>query len=208
MLHDAPVDVVIEHGHIRAEVRGLEVARVVVDDEGEARVEVGVGRHDRDAFTLVHGSLDTAAALASVIASVEAVRRPESERHPLRQLAPEGWLRRALLDDPSILGLVELRAVEPTLARDSIKDSGVRPAVGTTAAGEAVVVAVSVGIDLDLVPAAADARLAVEPEARLIIVLPERDLLPVTRRLAERLERPAEFVGLGGDWRLALEVVR
>src|SRR4051812_15828940 len=42
------VDVVVEHGTITGEVEGLEVARVVVDEQG-ARVEVGVGRHDREA---------------------------------------------------------------------------------------------------------------------------------------------------------------
>ena len=59
-----------------------------------------------------------------------------------------------------------------------------------------MVVVCSVGIDLDLVPSAADARLALDPAARLLLALPERDVHPVTRRLAARLVEPAEIVAV------------
>jgi hypothetical protein len=62
-------------------------------------------------------------------------------------------------------------------------------------------VACSVGVDLDLVPAAADARLLHRPAARLVLVVPERDALPVTRDLASMLATPAELVAVPGDWR-------
>jgi hypothetical protein len=203
LLHNAGVDVVVEHGCIRGEIRGLEIARVLLDDDGVARIEVGVGRHDREAFTMVHGTLPTADALASVVASVDAVRQPHGEPHPLRQLAPEGWLRWRLVNEPGLIGLTELRLAESTATRDSVKDSGARIAVGRTPSGEDVVVAFSVGIDLDLIPAAADARLAFAAAARLVVVLPERDLHPATRRLGAMLSRPAEFVTIAGDWRVA-----
>jgi hypothetical protein len=176
---------------------------VLLDDEGVARIEVGVGRHDREAFTMVHGTLPTADALASVVSSVDAVRRPEAEPHPLRQLAPEGWLRWRLVNEPGLIGLEELRLAESTAARESVKDSGATIALGHDAAGEDVVVACSVGIDLDLIPAAADARLALAPAARLVVVLPERDLHPAIARLGSMLSHPAEFVTVTGDWRVA-----
>jgi hypothetical protein len=45
LLVDAGLEVVVEEGILRAEVNGLEVARVVpADEEGDARLEVGVGR--------------------------------------------------------------------------------------------------------------------------------------------------------------------
>lgn len=69
MLLEAGVEVTVEHGEIRGEIRGLEVARIRVDDDGTARIEVGVGRHDREAFAMVHGDLPTAKALASVVDS-------------------------------------------------------------------------------------------------------------------------------------------
>jgi hypothetical protein len=59
----------------------------------------------------------------------------------------------------------------------------------------------STGIDLDLLPTAADLRLAHAPSARLVVVVPERDAHPVTRALASSLVDPAEVVALPGDWR-------
>jgi len=53
----------------------------------------------------------------------------------------------------------------------------------------------------DAVPAAADARLLLAPDADLLVVVPERDAHPVTQALAARLTRPAEVVALPGDWR-------
>ena len=58
-----------------------------------------------------------------------------------------------------------------------------------------MVVVCSAGIDLDLVPFAADARDALGgPDARLLLAVPERDDHPVTRELAARLAVPAEVV--------------
>ena len=64
-----------------------------------------------------------------------------------------------------------------------------------------MVVVCSVGIDLDVVPTAADARVLNNPDARVVIVVPERDDHHATRRLAERLIGPAEVIGLSGEWR-------
>ena len=200
MLTAAGVDVTVEHGEIRGELRGLEIARVVESTEG-TRLEVGVGRHDREAFTMVHGNLPTALALESVISSVDAVRRAEAEAHPLRHLAPEGWLRWRLVHDPQLIGARELRPVQPPLPRDSVKDVGASIAVGLDNDGASIVVACSVGVDLDVVPTAADARALNDPSARVMIVVPERDDHPATRRLASRLLEPAEVVGLSGEWR-------
>ena len=74
---DADVDVVVEHGELFGEVLGLEVARVVVDEDG-TRFEVGVGRHDREAFAMLHGDLPTPEALARVVATVRQHRRPDA----------------------------------------------------------------------------------------------------------------------------------
>jgi hypothetical protein len=76
-------------------------------------------------------------------------------------------------------------------------------ATGEAADGSPVVVACTVGMSLDLVPAAADARAALIPDARLLLAVPERDDHPGTRRLAARLVRPAEVVPVPGDWRAA-----
>ncbi len=201
MLVDAGVEVTVEHGEIRGELRGLEVSRIVVDD-GVARIEVGVGRHDREAFTMVHGNLPTPDALASVVQSVAVHRRFDAEPHPLRQLAPEAWLRSRMIAEPSFVGAAELRSVEPPIRRESVKDTLAAMAFGVDPDGRPVMVACSVGIDLDVVPSAADARLGLDPEARLVIVLPERDNHPATRKLAASLVHPAEIISVAGDWRV------
>jgi hypothetical protein len=186
----------IEHGVVAGEVAGLEVCRAIIDpDLGTTRLEVGVGAHDREAFLLVHGDVPPAAALAGVVAAVAEHRRPGAEPHPLNRLNAERLLRSRLLDQPSLVGALVLEAAPPPVPRANLKDAVPCVAVGVDDNGDAVVVACSVGIDLDLVPFAADARGAVGlDEARLLLAVPERDDHPVTRALASRLRRPAEVV--------------
>ena len=203
LLEDAGADVVCEHGVVAGEVLGLEIARVVVGEDGTAALEVGVGRHDREAFTMVHGGLPTRDALALVIAAVRENRRAGAESHPLSRLAPERWVRSVLAERPDLVGAVRLEPVPPLLPRDSVKD--VMPAclVGEDLDGKPLVVACSVGIDLDLVPTAAEIRAHHAPGARLLLAVPERDDHPVTRRVMGRLREPAEIVVLPDDWRSA-----
>ncbi len=202
LLVDAGVEIVIEHGDVRGEILGLEVARIVVDEQGP-RIEVGVGRHDREAFTMVHGNIPTADALAVVVDSVRSQRGPglEACKFPLGRMAAERWLRRLVIGEPELVGAAELSPAEPVLPRDSLNDIAPAVATGTSRDGEALVVVTSTGIDLDLVPAAADARLLHAPEARLVLVVPERDNHRVTQRLAAALTRPAEVVTVGDDFR-------
>jgi len=199
-LHDAGLEIVIEHGEVRGELRGLELARVAVDDRG-ARIEVGVGRHDREAFAMVHGDVPTADALRAVADEVRRHRRPGDLTHPLARLAPERWLRHTLVREPALAGAAALEPVESTVARANLKDPAAAIAVGVDEAGHPIVVASSVGVDLDLVPAAADARAALAPSARLVLALPARDVLPVTERLAASLRAPAEIAVVPDDFR-------
>ena len=201
-LVEAGAEVVVEHGVVAGEVNGLEVARIVEDPGGGGhRVEVGVGHHDREAFAMLHAGRPTEQSLAEVVAIVGRQRQPGAAGHPLNRLAPERWLRRWLIEQPEVVGAVELEAVEPTVPRRSLQDAAPAIAVGRDPAGEELVVAASAGIDLDLVPAAADARAAHAPEARLVLAVPERDDHPVTRRLAGALRRPAEIVRIEQGWR-------
>jgi hypothetical protein len=189
---------VLEHGVLTGEVLGLEVCRVTVDpDTGVHRLEVGVGAHDREAFLVIHGGAPPVDALADVVHKVDALRRATEPPHALRRLAAERLLRQRLLDDPSLVGAVALEAAPPPVARTNVKDPAPCVATGIDRAGRPLVVVCSVGIDLDVVPFAADARAFLgDTEARLVIVVPERDAHVVTRRLAERLIVPAEVVPL------------
>ena len=207
LLVDADLEVIVEDGIVRGEINGLEVARIVHGHTStgvpidEPIIEVGVGHADRELTAMLHGGLSPVDQLARVVEIVRTHRRPGAERHPLNQLAPERWLRARLVADPARVGLARLRPLEPAVPRPNLRDRAVAMAIGEAADGEPVVVACSVGIDLDLVPAAADARLAASPEARLLLVVPARDDHPVTRQLAARLLDPAEIVPIEGDWR-------
>lgn len=207
LLVDADIEVVVEDGIVRGEVLGLEVARIVhgVTTAGtpidEPVLEVGVGHADREMTALVHGNLPPAAQLDRVVEIVRAQRRAGAERHPLNQLAPERWLRATLVADPARVGLGALRAAPPAVPRPNLRDPAIAVAIGEALDGSTVVVACSVGVHLDLVPAAADARLALASEAPLLLVVPARDAHPVTHALADRLVTPATLHPLDGDWR-------
>jgi hypothetical protein len=188
-------------------VNGLEVARSV---HGETTagvpldaplLEVGVGAADRELTAMVHGEASPIDQLARAVGIVRRHRRPDAPRHPLEQLVPERWLRAVLVRDPGLVGLAELRPAEGTRPRPNLSDVDVAVALGATHDGAPVVVVCSVGIDVEMVPAAADARALLDPAAELWLVVPERDDHPVTRRLAGRLEVPARVVTVPDAWR-------
>jgi hypothetical protein len=209
LLIDAGLEVVAEGGVVRGEVNGLEVARIVEGETSagvpiaEPQLEVGVGKADRELTAMVHGELAPVDQLARVVGIVREHRRSGAPRHPLNQLVPERWLRAVLCRSPGIVGLAALRPAPGVRPRTNLTERDIAIATGTAADGKPVVVACSVGIALDLVPTAADAREALEPSAGLLLALPERDDHPGTRRLAARLRTPAEVVPIPGDWRAA-----
>ncbi len=107
VLVDQGVEVVVDHGEVIGEVLGLEVARVVVDDDGAARLEVGVGRNDREAFAIIHADQDPVDALASVVRTVSTHRQPGAPAHPLNRLGAPRWLRARLVAQPELVGAVQ-----------------------------------------------------------------------------------------------------
>jgi hypothetical protein len=206
LLVDAGLEIVVEGGLVRGEVEGLEVARVATGRTSagvpiDAPVlEVGVGQADRELTALVHGELAPVDQLARVVTIVRRHRRPGAPPHPLNRLVPERWLRAALCRQPSRLELATLAAAAGPRPRPNLRDRDVAVAAGETPTGAPAVVVCSVGVALDLVPEAADARAALDPGARLVLAVPERDDLPVNRRLAARLTPPAEVVAVPDTW--------
>jgi hypothetical protein len=207
LLHDAGLELVVEDGIVRGELNGLEVARIAVgrSTAGEAldapRLEVGVGRADRELTGMLHGGLAPIDQLGRVVDIVREHRRKGAEPHPLNQLVPERWLRAVLCREPGLLGLASLHPVAGPHARANLRDRDIAVALGEDEDGERVVVACAVGVALDLVPLGADARAAVAPEAALVLAVPERDDLAGNRRLAKRLDVPAAVAPIAGDWR-------
>jgi len=192
----------LEHGVVTGEVRGLEVCRVVDDPStGAVRLEVGVGVHDREAFTMIHGDIPTVEALRGVVDAVEQHRRADGPPHPLNRLAQARLLRWRLIQDPSAVGLHEVVAVEPPVPRiDDLRRAVPCVAHGHDAAGGEIVVVCSVGVDLDVIPYATDARLAAAHRAGVapgdmatMVVTPARDRVPVTEELAASLVHPVQL---------------
>jgi hypothetical protein len=197
---------VIEHGVVSGEVRGLEVCRVVDDPVGgHVRLEVGVGAHDREAFALIHGDVPTVDALAEVVQAVAHHRGAESD-HPLNRIAAERLLRWRLEQAPESIGLVSLVPSEPPVPRPGVREWSPCTALGRRGGGSTVLVVCSVGVDLDLIPYATDARrcgvdgpgfggeMTTTENVETIVVLPPRDLVPVTAELAGLLVQEVELV--------------
>jgi hypothetical protein len=198
ILEGVGVEPVVEHGAFTGEVRGLEVCRAVHDpDLGVDRLEVGVGPHDREAFTLMHGAVPSPEALAGVADAVRAHRHRGAVHHPLDLLAAERGLLVDLIAEPALVGAAHLARVEPPVPRGGIKERWPAVAAGVDSDGRPIVVVTSHGVDLDLVPWAADARDAVDPHAELVLALPARDVVPATVALAAALIRPARIVPIG-----------
>ena len=135
------VTLVREHGLLTGEVMGLEVCRVLNDDAGdEARLEIGVGAHDRETFQLVHGRDATVESLARVAEIVRDHRTEGSVPHPLNRLAPERMLRHRIVSSPELVGAQQLQSVEPPIIRMNVKDEMPCVAFGSLSGGVPVVV--------------------------------------------------------------------
>ncbi len=195
------LEVVYEHGVLRGEVLGLEVARTV-----GGQLEVGVGRYDRSARLEMRPGEDLSSALEQAAQAVRSLRRPGAPPHPANTLARSRWLRALGCAHPASLGLSQLKPVAPPLPWFDLSEVASTPAIGVAESGRRVVAVFSVGVDPDLVPAAADCFVHYGSlDTDLWLVLPERDDLPVMRKLAARLRTepvihtvPRNWEALGG----------
>jgi len=190
----------VESGVVTGEVGGLEVCRVVGDGD-DARLEVGVGVHDREAFAALHIGERVEESLARVVEAVAQHRRTGADHHPLNRLAPERFLRWRLEVDPTLIGVAELSADEPPTPRPPLSQPAPCVATGVDSDGRPVTVVCSAGVDLDLVPFVADARRAVTERAavhhgdssattrRLLVVLPARDRLAIVTEMLALLDQ-------------------
>lgn len=206
-LADAGLEIVVEDGVVRGEVRGLEVARLVVwpaesGGDGLLHLEAGVGRFDRDAVAAMHQGEPPTTTLARSVSLVRSERVAGGATHPLARLARERWVRCAVLADPALVGATQLHAVQTTVSRDNVRDVSPAAALGTAADGSPMLVVCSSGADLGFVPIAADTRAWLAPDARLVLAVPGRDRLTLLDRLAALLIEPAEVVTVPAPWDL------
>ena len=139
------------------EVRGLEVLPVVDDP-------VRVSRASRSASvpTTAEASADARWRHHRRVAPARRHHRrgtppPWTPPRTLRSSGGERLLRWHLISEPSTIGAVTLEPVAPPVPRLNLKDPVPCVAAGRDDAGASVVAVCSVGVDLDLIPYAADA---------------------------------------------------
>lgn len=195
MLDAEGLDVVVDHGVIRGEVLGLEVARITDGAQGPV-LEVGVGRFDREISSMLHSGVPTADALHRAAELVRAHRRRDAPRHPLRDLVPERWVRALVLADPSMVDATTLAPCDMTVEPLNLRVRQPAAAVGMDPTGHGVVVVCSAGFDLDVVALAADTRQWHDPDARLVVAVAASGPLSILEDLATLLRRPATLVRL------------
>ena len=200
LIERAGAEAVVEHGVLRAEVLGLEVARVTVDDLG-AFLEVGVGKHDREAQREIRGRGHGLDELFEVVRIVAEHRVAEGAGHAAFHLSSERWLRSVLVRRPDLVGAANLRPVPSPVTREDLRHAAAAPAAGQDTDGGPLLVVCSVGTDVDLVPSAVDAWLADGREPRLVLCVPEGDDHPMTRDLVAALRVPAELRTVPKEWR-------
>ena len=192
---------VVEHGIVAGEVMGLEVCRAVDDPvTGAARLEVGMGAHDREAFAMLHGNKPTVEALADVVDNVKRHRCQGALPHPFNRIAPERMLRALILDTPALVGASSLVACDPPTRRTNVLDTVPCVARGVSIDGGDIVVVVTSGADPDIVPYALDARAFVDlrhgSESELRIAMPAGHVTPTNRRALGVARGAATFVEL------------
>lgn len=193
LIESAGADVVVEHGIVVGEVRGLEICRVVDDPHtGETRLEVGLGAHDREAFAMVHGELPTEAALRRVVEAVAVHRADGADAHPLNRFGAERLMRWHAAQKPSSVGFSSLVVAEPPVARTNVKDAVPCVAVGERDGVRSVAVFAH-GVDLDVVPFALDSAAHHGADAA-VIVMRDRDVVPAHEAMCRISRRPVEIV--------------
>lgn len=202
LLERAGTETVMEHGILRAELLGLEVARIVEDEAG-AHLEVGVGRHDRDAHREQRGDVQGMDALFEVVRTVAEHRRPGKEGHEAYHLAPERWLRRVIIRKPELVGAAPgtLESAPSPVFRSDLRKPAPAPIRGTTTDGRPLLVICSVGLDLDVMSGAADAYDADGRDPELVLCIPSNDAYPAIRDLAALHVPPARVATVPADWR-------
>ena len=158
------------------------------------RLDVGVGKFDQVAAAMMYAEKSTADALDTVVGVVRSLRYPGAPPHPVRDLCRERWVRSAVMAAPDLVGASELTAIETTVPRENLRDS--HPALAWC---QGTVVASTHGVDVDLLPLAADVRARVDPDAELVVAS-AMSMPPAVLGLADHLPGGVRFVRIDAPW--------
>ena len=187
-----------EYGTFRAEFRGVEVARIVEDENNGFQINVGVGDYDQNANSVLSLYDDPEIHLRDVLSTVQHFRTKESPPHPLNRILRSRWLMSEAISNIELLDLQELVFVESLLPKhDPLKNW---PCTAIGRKGKSVVLVVSAtGIDLSLVPHAAGQISRHNPD-ELLLLMPKQDRHPVILRQARHLMLSPKFISIKAPW--------
>ncbi len=177
---------VVENGVLRAEVRGLEVGRVIREAETDRpMLQVGVGKHDRLAQSMMNSSTDLAVTLRNAVETVEKLRVPGAPSHPANTASRSRWLREMVITDPVRFGfeapMVRLASTVPV----DLKQSTVA-ALLANHQSHSVVVGCVATVDLDAPTDLLDVAHLAGCD-RVMLVIPNDHDVPALRTLCATL---------------------
>ena len=191
-------DIVHEHEIVKAEIKGLEVARITEDRDGELKLQIGVGHYDQEAHKLVDLHEDPNEKLARVVADVLRYRNKEAKPHPLNRVARPAWLVSEIIAFPEKLNLQDVHRLMTPGKATTVKETTPAAALAKSD-GKIVLLVASVGIDLKAIPLAA-ALSATEDADEIWMILPEKDLHPALKRQSSQLTIPIYFKTVQEPW--------
>ncbi len=198
LLKASGCDVVQEHGVLKGEIKGLEVARVVINDEGQQVLQVGVGAYDQEAHKILDSQQTPEEKLFRVISQVMEYRNQKSEPHPLNRVARAKWMITEIVTSPKNFGLEEVQSLSMLEEVDTVTENHPAAAIGRTGAGSVLIVASS-GIDLQTIPVAAG-LLASTGAEEVWIALSPKDRHPAIINSARYLKAPSRFIEINEPW--------
>lgn len=191
-------DIVHEHEIVKAEIKGLEVARITEDRDGELKLQIGVGHYDQEAHKLVDLHEDPNEKLARVVADVLRYRNKEAKPHPLNRVARPAWLVSEIIAFPEKLNLQDVHRLMTPGKATTVKETTPAAALAKSD-GKIVLLVASVGIDLKAIPLAA-ALSATEDADEIWMILPEKDFHPALKRQSSQLTIPVYFKTVQEPW--------
>ncbi len=201
-IREAGAVAIVEDGVLKAEVLGLEVGRVTTDEFG-VRLEVGVGRHDRLAQSMMNAQTEPVLALRSAVELVLEHRAAHRSPHPANTVSRSRWLREYLMANPDVVGAVpgSMSRVNGTV-RVELKRASVAAASARATTGEELIVGCSVGADLDAVTDLLDVSgvLTDTTESAFVLVVPVGDDLPALRQLCAATRPSVDVVTVMPPW--------
>ena len=198
MLEDNHCVVTFEHGKVKGELKGLQIAEVVTEPSGESHLEVGVGTYDREAHKIVNYNEPVETTLARISQEVSKYRHKDSVVHPLNRVARSNWLIHEVMSANSEIGVTDMERVPSPVEAMDVSDSVPGSAIAKKN-NQVILLTAYTGADLEAVPVTAQ-LLNSYPADEIWFLHPQKDDYSAIRRQAEHLKVPVSFITVPEPW--------